>query len=645
MKRRLIVGSAALCLGFLSAWADPVVPDLIGLGGDSATPGRPIVRLKGAVGEKADRLFAARLTSPRARGDVFEETVRAFRTKYDDRHPVPNGKGRTAYWQGEYWGKGMLSHCAYARMTGDGDAIAFIRRKALELVREFQREDGYLATYDDADYVKDSWNIWGRKYTMWALVEAYDLTGEKELIDAAVKMVRHLDSQLRRLGLRLSETGCFAGLPSMSILKPLLLVYERTRDPVALTMAKDIIAENDRKDGACPNLIANAFSDKPLFAWYSNPRSWAKAYEMMSTIEGFILYSEITGEERPFEAAKRLFAKLSAEERNGVGSVGSHDHFYGARRFPNAISESCDVIHWMRLCKYLHARTRDPGYLDKWEVAFLNAFLAGIYRDGTWGTHDVRGHGRRHLQGLFEVGMYYHFCCLANDPRGFCDWAEGFVRAQGKDSFDLNFYTDGEFDAEGVRIAVSGNYPINERITVQVETERPLSLGLRVPGWCEEMRVNDRLVTGPRTYVQVPSGGATFDLRFAMTPRLEAWTSDFEAPDPDLVRAAAKKDFEMAPHNPEMIGSARTEPGVRLLRGPLILAKCARAGGNDREVLSDIGIDESWTVRLEPVANDAVWGCWRAFFEKGGEKKAVGVSDYQSAADTDDWRNAFSIWF
>ena len=126
---------------------------------------RDFRRLNGAVGEKARRLFENRLLSPKARGDVFEETVRAFVTNYDDRHPDPPGARRhSGYWQGEYWGKTMLSHCAYARCSGDAEERDFIHRNALRLVESFQRSDGYLGTYADADFIRGwNWNLWGRK--------------------------------------------------------------------------------------------------------------------------------------------------------------------------------------------------------------------------------------------------------------------------------------------------------------------------------------------------------------------------------------------------------------------------------------------------------------------------------------------------
>ena len=595
--------------------------------------------------EKACNLFDARLLSDRARGEIFEEALNAFRTHFDDVHP--QGKaGRMGWWQGEYWGKGMLSHCAYARATGDEDEKAFILKRALELVSTFQRADGYLATYEDADFVKGwNWNVWSRKYTLWALIEAYDLTGDERLLAAARKMVVHLDGQLKRLGLTFGDTGCFCGLPSMSILKPLLLLYRRTGEPTALALARQIVAENDREDGRCPNLIANAFSDRPVHTWYPKPDDWAKAYELMSVVEGFVLYSQVTGEKRPLEAAERIFGKLLKDELNGVCSVGFHDHFLGAGAAVNTISESCDVIHWMRLCRFLHETSGRTSYLDLWERAYLNAFLAGVYRDGSWATHDVRGHGRRHLIGMFEVQMYHHFCCLANDPRGFVDYLETALVARSPEAFDLNFYTDGDYAVAGLKASVRGNYPVEDRVTVRLTASRSAKLRLRVPDWCEGLDVDGRRVTAHdgRAEVEVPAGESSLALAFAMPVRVESWKPG-RSPDPALA-GLEQEWFEMSYHNREMAGLSRKTAGVRVFKGPLLLAKGTRAGAGERETLGDLGIDESWRVTLVPRPAKQTWGLWDVTFEKGAEKKTVRASDYQSVVDGDAWRDAFSIWF
>lgn len=606
-------------------------------------------RLRGAVGEKADRLFESRLLSAKARGDVFEETVNAFRTRYDDTHEDPPGaRRRSGYWQGEYWGKAMLSHCAYARYSGDEGERAFIHEKAVQLVEGFQREDGYLGTYADADFiVGNNWNIWSRKYTMWALVEAYDITRDGRLLAAARAMAVHLNRQLKAKKVAIGETGCFAGLPSMSILKPLLMVYRRTGDGDARELIEHIVAENDRADGRCPNLVANAFTGGPVHTWYPKPQEWAKAYELMSVVEGLIQYAADFKSPRQLEAAKRIFDKLAAHEMNGVCSVGYHDHFVGSRACPNAISESCDVVHWMRLCKFLYKATGEQRYLDFWERAFLNAFMAGVFRDGRWATHDVRSHGRRHLQGVFEVGMYYHFCCIANDPRGFCDYADMAFEEATPTTYNLNFYTDGDYRLKSVHVEVSGDYPVGDRVAVRVRTPRALTLSLRMPeGFSFALAGADaRRTADGRLAASIPAGETALALEFDMPARIESWKTDTARKvDADL-DLYLRGMFEMPQYNKEMAGFLRGTDGVRVFRGPLLLAKGTLAGDCDRQVFGDLGIDETWKATLLPRPRAGTWGCWNVTFEKDGVRKTVGAGDYQSIADFDDWRNSFSIWF
>ena len=623
----LSLAGTIVCMG-LSAGADCIMPG-------------------GTVGTKAGRLFSARLNGPKARGDIFNETVRAFQTHYDDCHGDPAGPfGPWGYWQGEYWGKTMLSYCAHQRMTGDAGELAFIRRQALNLVETFQRDDGYLATYGNPDFVVGwNWNVWGRKYTIWALVEAYDLTKEDRLLHAAVKMVGHLRLQLSRLGIGLAGTGCFAGLPSMSILKPVLLLHERTGDRDCLQLAEEIVADNDRLDGRKPNLVANAFSEKPVHLWYPESQEWAKAYEFMSCVEGLIEFSRVTGQHRALEAAKRIFDKLVACEMNGVCSVGYHDKFVAAASRPNAISENCDVIHWMRLCRYLYEAAGDARYLDHWERCFYNAFLAGIFRSGEWGAHDVRGHGRRHLQGLYEVNMIYHFCCLDNAPRGFVDWFENILVARSEDLFDVNFYCDGTFRRKDVEVVISGNYPVGDKVSVSIKAPRTVRFGFRIPDWAFGMTIDGKPTVGRRQVVEVVSGSRTISLDFAMQPRLEAWKGSDGAVHDQKLAEYLRSCFEMPEHNKEMTGLMRTKPGLRILRGPLLLAKCQRAGDDDATCLGDLDVDESWQVKLTPCESKDTWGCWKVDFTKGGDVKSVMASDFATAADSDDWRNAFSIWF
>ena len=608
------------------------------------------VALRGRVGEKASEVFESRLVGDKARGDIFDEAVNAFVTRMDDLHPRPQGStSLSGWWQGEYWGKTMLSLCAYARYSGREDVKSLVRDRALGFVRRFQRKDGYLSSYDDEDHVVGfGWNVWSRKYTTWALVEAYDLTGDAELLNAAARIVDHLVAQLDRLGVPLAGTGCFSGIPSLSILKPVVLLAERTGEKRFLDFARAIVADNDRADGRVPNIVANAFGDKPVHEWYPNPGKWAKAYELMSVVEGLLEFSKATGEKRPFEAAERIWEKLRTAELNAVGSVGYHDHFTGAALQPNCITEVCDVIHWMRLCRYLNEATGDAKYLDAWEAAFLNAFLAGVYRGGEWGAHDVRSHGRRHLQGIYEVKMTYHFCCIDNAPRAFCDWADRQIVAAPDGALVVNFYTDCSFAGEGCSVEVSGNYPVGDVARVAVRSASPRKVRLRVPGWCVGgMTVDGAAVVPAAGYTEasVGPGERVFVLGFDMSPRVER--SSALAVKPGECEWAMEF-FRMTWHNPEMAGFARIKPGVRVLKGPLVLAKARSVGCDDHACFTDVdGLDASWRVSLAPVRNESVWGAWKMTLESpdGGTRRTLGVCDYATAADYDNPRNSFSIWF
>jgi hypothetical protein len=105
--------------------------------------------------------------------------------------------------------------------------------------------------------------------------------------------------------------------------------------------------------------------------------------------------------------------------------------------------------------------------------------------------------------------------------------------------------------------------------------------------------------------------------------------------------------FESADENPEMKGLSRSDGAAFVMRGPLLLARCSRAGGTPEEILTvartvnHTGCAASAT----PRANAQVWGAWTLTLGEGKERRTFEVSDYSSAADTDDPQNAFSIWF
>ena len=624
---------------------------------DAVVPPCPAdVRLFGYVSGKMDALIRERFMTDFARTTVYDEAENAFRTHCDDLRTKGLG-----WWQGEYWGKTMLSAAEVYSHTHDEGLKNFILDKAHRFLSDHQRTDGYIGSYSDARFVRVfnkpevqswCWNIWGRKYTIWALYDIYRQTGDHVCLDAAIKSMDQMLAMLKELNLRISETGSFYGMPSSSILKPLLLIYRETGKKEYLDAAREIVADFDRSGHPQGNIIADAFGDSPIHEWHPEPFFWAKAYETMSCMEGLIEYYRVTGEQRPLEAVKRLHAKLVSNELNPMGGVGYFDHFVDGGHRPNSMTEPCDVTHWIRINRELYLLTGDARYLDFIEKAFYNAFLASVYRDGKWGAHAVRSHGRRHRTAPHQVWMKYHQCCIDNMPRTFVDWIATQVGARGDEAIDVNFYSDMKATQDGVTISVSGNYPIADAVEVRIVTDRARKVRFRVPGWSRMIKVNGADARGPWYEVDVPSGESVWHLAFDMTPEVVSTYVQNTVYSTDWFYGEAMSDwlvsvFESAHENPEMKGLARAEGAAFVMRGPLLLARCTRAGGSPDEILkvgktvNHGGFEATATPRL----NVNVWGAWTLTLKSGKDERRADVADYASSADTDDPDNAFSIWF
>ena len=637
------------------------------------------VEFRGFVGQKAATLLDGRVYSRYAREDVMDEAVRAFETHYDDTHKKGHG-----YWQGEFWGKTMLGHVGALRMTGREDVRQYVISQVRRLVSGYMRPDGYLGTYADPQFVKGGWNLWGRKYTLWALVEAYETTGEKWILDAAEKTADQLISMLESLKVSVRETGSFNGMPTASILSPMARLYRHVRKPSYRKFMSVLIADWDRIDHAPPNLIANAYSGKPVHEWYPDPVLWAKSYEMMSCYEGLLDYAALAGDEadssgvravpkeRMIEAASRFADLLVAHEKNALGCVGYYDHFTHAAANPNATVEMCDVVYWMRLCHALYRATGDVKHIDRAEEAFLNAFLAGLYSCGRWGAYSVRSHGTRHGTAGMALDMRHHTCCVDNSPRGFYDLAEHAVVKRG-DAIEVNHYLPMTVRRnDGIVAEIEGNYPVEDTVRIAISLPHPAKVSFRVPGWCEELTVQltetggtaDRLAgqrqtkTQGRVLMDLPAGTTALSLHFSIPTRVvnrpevgrPALPSGYECDGKG--RDGALFLFELPNRFKEMKGLGRKSNALTVMRGPLVLAKTRAVGLCEKEIFETIaaaGTKETAARGLQvsaaPIAPSACWGAWNLTFDRGDARQVIPACDFASAAPSDDWHNAFSIWF
>lgn len=620
------------------------------------TPGK--LRLRGMIADQMETFFNERVTSDFARDTILAECEEQFRLRNDDELPV-------GYWRGEFWGKWVISGCRVARYESDERLRETLHKSALEIISTAD-PDGYIGTYRDkqnifpADPEKTkpvvgwpcnwNWNLWCRKYTLWGMLEVYDLTKDEKILDAAIKFTDQYIGMLEAMGVRPGETGTFNGLPTCSILKPMLILYRLTGERRYLNFALGIADDWERSDSHIPNLIANALSMKPLHEWYPKSQNWAKAYEMMSCLDGLVELYRVTGVEKYLTAVENMYALLSENEANQVLSVGFNDIFANASAYPNSISEPCDVIHWMRLCYELFCLTGDGKYAESFEAAFYNPFLASVFADGKWGARGVRSSGR-HMVAVGQAGMKYSHCCVNNIPRGFMN-AVDFAVMEGKNGLAVNLYGECIGQVGRFKVKIDEGYLERGAVTVQIKAPETSEVSFRVPAWSESVMINgkDYRTPGSRLNLKLRAGLNVFEMKFDMKPRVILFPGEIERFD--------KNDFRVARfingndvRECDMVFDRRAV----LRYGALLLCRSKLIGSSEEEMFGSESIAEKelcfTDCIVEPVSPesvrkvDTVRNVFRVKFVGDGGFETL-MCDYATGSNhwSEDDDRLFSIW-
>ena len=620
------------------------------------TPRLRDVRLGGYPGEKLDELVRARVTSTFAQKNVFGEARRAFEDRDDDID------GHGGLWRGEFWGKLMLSAARVADYLDDPAVTRFVGEECHRLMA-LQDPDGYLGSYRDKELVRITdpettkkvygwcpvWNVWNRKYAMWGMLMAYRVTGDKAILASVERQMGQLFGMLDRLGLRLHDTGAHGmfGLPSMSVLKPLVMLYEETGNRKCLDCAAEILSDWDRADGRCPNFFRNASRERPLHAWYPQPEGWAKTYEFLSCVDGLIEYSRATGSRRCLETAQRIRDNLAKTDANPFGSVGFGDKLIGAPQYCNALNEVCDVIHWIRLNVDLFLVTGDKKHVDSIEAAYLNGYLAGIWRGGAFGPFFLRGHGR-HTEQRGQCGYAYNHCCVNNLPRTFMDVAEVTVTRDRAGVFHVNLYQDATVTLDGVTFTISGNYPVESVVTVRV-SDPAARVVFRQPDWCPKLNIEKVATVGADAVHAAQVYALCFDMNARVVDRLET-VPELNVRDRKVWAFWRYPDRWSETENLDLLKGYRTTPAACVMWGPLLLAKSRLAGSARAEVEEAFTVNgKGYRATLMPCAsNGLTWGRWDLELTKPGARTVKAkVCDFASGTDVPcgETGDLFSIWF
>ncbi|NOY79550.1 MAG: hypothetical protein GXP31_00965 [Kiritimatiellaeota bacterium] len=536
------------------------------------------VRLEGSVGEELDKVLAARILSEKAAHAILPEALAAFRDRVDDR--IRPGQG---LWQGEFWGKWVLGAVGAQRYTGDPGLREVIARSVDDLIAT-QRADGYIGTYADSGFVGEkTWNVWCRKYTLWGLLDAYELLGESRILCAAAGLMDHLATEVGPGKVDIVRTGNFVGLPSCSILLPVVKLHRLTGEPRYIEYARYIVEQWSKYPGAPPDIVGHGLGGAPIHAWFPEAGAWTKAYEFISCVEGLIELYRVDNVPAYLTAARNIYEAIRKSERVITGGIGCHDKLAEAAVRPDGLNEPCDVVYWERLSLQLLRLTGDPQYADEIERLAYNVLLASMNRDGSWGLRRL-ALSEPHLIAPLHCLLRYHQCCVANVPRGLLQLAETAVMsAASSPDVVVNLYIPGTVTTapaggRTVMLKTQTDYPRDGDIRIEIEAAPPVpfTLKLRIPPWSTDTRLT---VAGEPVSDVRPGTYAAVD---------RTWRTG------DVVELHLDLRARVMP----LPGSA---PFAAVVRGPVVLARSGLVDSGDLHAPMAPRADTDGGVNLMPV--------------------------------------------
>ncbi|MBQ9761365.1 MAG: glycoside hydrolase family 127 protein [Clostridia bacterium] len=600
----------------------------------------------GYTEEIYQKIIDRRMTSDFAVENVLAEAEEQFITRIDDKY-APVGM-----WRGEFWGKWIISAvraCKYKKNA----KLAGIIRKSVDKIIATANEDGYIGTYQNSKLIlpctKEEglraigfrcdfcWNIWCEKYTLWGLIEAYELLGDQNILESAEKMAIQIIDTVHETGVNPCETGTFFGVASGSIMKPILSLYRITGNQRLLDFAIEIADGFERDDVRSIKLIKNSLNDLPIHLWnYSNPFAVAKrkfdnqkAYEMMSCFEGICELYRLTGIEKYFVASKKFYDLLIKYEYNRLFSVGFNDRFLFASSVEDAISEPCDIVHFLRLTEDLYRLTGDVAYLDYYEKAFLNAFLASPTRDGTWGARAIRSMSH-HVAEYDVVDMKHNQCCVNNLPRTFASTADLMATANENGVF-LNLYLPSEINAKKAKITVSDGYTQYCKVSVKIDATEAVTVHFRIPEWSIHTTITcngTEYKAHPCTYVAVPVavGESQVDIQFDNTPRVQY--CDLPR---DMLPLTPFYQMRYDMHSP---AEHTRENRATLCIGPILLALTTQLGTDWRTITERATVNgKCKQCTATPTNHEGMLCSYDVTFEIENGTETLPMCDYASASN------------
>lgn len=232
------------------------------------------------------------------------------------------------------------------------------------------------------------------------------------------------------------------------------------------------------------------------------------------------------------DIAEQLLTVLKAYNGTPVGLFTGDECLSGLS--PIQGTELCAVAEQMYAYEHLFAYTGDPKWAERLELLAFNALPATI-SDDMW-THQYlqmsnqiacerfparpifrTNGGEAHLFGLEPN----YGCCTANFNQAWPKFALSAFMHSG-DTVLSAIPIPAILKDDGLTVSLKTNYPFDNALAYDIESDKPICLKVRVPSFAQNLRVNGQLTTYcAELSFEIPAGQPThIDIAFDTLPHL-----------------------------------------------------------------------------------------------------------------------------
>ncbi|MFC5192949.1 glycoside hydrolase family 127 protein [Algoriphagus aquatilis] len=382
---------------------------------------------------------------------------------------------------------------------------AALEQKADEWIAKIasaQEPDGYINTFYSLTGLDKRWKDMEKHedYCAGHLMEAgvayFQATGKRQLLDVAIKMANHIDTQFRQ-----ANKPWVSGHEEIEL--ALVKLYKVTGEDRYLQLADWFLDQRGRGHG-----VGGIWDNPhwgPKYAQDDVPVKDQKeitghAVRAMYLYTGAADVAAAKNDPGYMKAMKTVWEDVVYRNMyvtGGIGSSGSNEGFSVDYDLPNenAYSETCasvGMVFWNQRMNLLEGQSQ---YIDVLERSLYNAALDGL---SLTGDRFFYGNPLASSGQHFRKEWFGTACCPSNIARLVASVGD-YIYAKNENGIWVNLFiaNQTEFDLSGEKVGVEmkTNFPWEGKVELEVNptTTQRFSVSLRIPGWIQENPVPGKL--------------------------------------------------------------------------------------------------------------------------------------------------------